>query len=78
MKSEIVVRRNMTLTNEKARNMCRLNYEDNDFLLTTQNGRCIIIDKSKGIIHIEETMIIFKNIKNTFKIFWKKEKIKLF
>lgn len=29
MKSEIVVRKNMTLTNEKVKNMCRLNYEDN-------------------------------------------------
>ena len=33
MKSEIVVKKNMTLTNEKVKNMCRLNYEDNDFLL---------------------------------------------
>lgn len=53
MKSEIVIRKNMTLTNDKAKNMCRLNYEDNDFLFTTQNGRCIIIDKTKNIIHIE-------------------------
>lgn len=53
MKSEIAVRKNMTLTNEKAKNMCRLNYEDNDFLFTTQNGRCVIIDKSKGMINIE-------------------------
>lgn len=53
MKSEIVVRKNMTLTNEKVKNMCRLNYEDNDFLFTTQYGRCVIIDKSKGIINIE-------------------------
>lgn len=53
MKSEIVVRKNMTLTNEKAKNMCRLNYEDNDFWFTTQDGRYVIIDKSKQIIHIE-------------------------
>lgn len=53
MKSEIIVRKNMTLTNEKAKNMCRLNYEDNDFLFTTQDGKCVIIDKSKQIIHIE-------------------------
>lgn len=53
MKSEITVRKNMTLTNEKAKNMCRLNYEDNDFLFTTQNGKYVIIDKSKQIIHIE-------------------------
>lgn len=54
MESEIIVRKNMTLTNEKAKNMCRLNYEDNDFLFTTtQDGKCVIIDKSKQIIHIE-------------------------
>ena len=53
MKSKIVVRKNMTLTNEKAKNMCRLNYEDNDFLFTTQDGRYVIIDKSKQIIYIE-------------------------
>ena len=53
MKSEIVVRENMTLTNKKARNMCRLNYENNDFWFTMKDGRCVIIDKSKKIIHIE-------------------------
>ena len=53
MESKITVRKNMTLTNEKAKNMCRLNYEDNNFLFTTKDGRCIIIDKSKQIIHIE-------------------------
>ncbi len=54
MESEIIVRKNMTLTNEKAKNMCRLNYEDNDSLFTTtQDGKCVIIDKSKQIIHIE-------------------------
>lgn len=53
MESEIIVRKNMTLTNEKAKNMCRLNYEDNDFWFTTQDGKCVIIDKSKQIIHIE-------------------------
>ena len=53
MKSKITVRKNMTLTNEKAKNMCRLNYEDNNFLFTTKDGRCIIIDKSNQIIHIE-------------------------
>lgn len=54
MESEIIVRKNMTLTNEKAKNMCRLNYEDNDFLFTTtQDEKCVIIDKSKQIIHIE-------------------------
>ncbi len=53
MKSEIIVRKNMTLTNEKAKNMCRLNYEDNDFIFTTQGERNVIIDKAKGIIHIE-------------------------
>lgn len=54
MESEIIVRKNMTLTNEKAKNMCRLNYEDNDFLFTTtQDGKCVIIDKSKQIMHIE-------------------------
>ena len=53
MKSKITVRKNMTLTNEKIKNMCRLNYEDNDFLFTTKNGKCVIIDKSKLIIDIE-------------------------
>ena len=53
MESEIIVRKNMTLTNEKVKNMCRLNYEDNDFLFTTHDGKCVIIDKSKLIIHIE-------------------------
>ena len=53
MSSEITIRKNMTLTNEKAKNMCRLNYENNDFLFTMKDGRCVIIDKSKGIIHIE-------------------------
>lgn len=53
MKSKIVVRKNMTLTNEKAKNMCRLNYEDNDFIFTTQGEKNVIIDKAKGIIHIE-------------------------
>lgn len=33
MESKITVRKNMTLTNEKAKNMCRLNYEDNNFYL---------------------------------------------
>ena len=45
MESEIIVRKNMTLTNEKVKNMCRLNYEDNDFLFTTHDGKCVIIDK---------------------------------
>ncbi len=53
MKSKIIVRKNMTLTNEKIKNMCRLNYEDNDFFFTTQNGKCVIIDKSKLIINVE-------------------------
>jgi radical SAM superfamily enzyme YgiQ (UPF0313 family) len=53
MESKIVVRKNMTITNEKLQNMCRLNYEDNDFLFTTQSGKCVIIDKAKGIINIE-------------------------
>ena len=53
MESEIIVRKNMTLTNEKVKNMCRLNYEDNDFLFTTHDGKCVIMDKSKLIIHIE-------------------------
>ena len=44
MESEIIVRKNMTLTNEKVKNMCRLNYEDNDFLFTTQDGKCVIKD----------------------------------
>ena len=67
MESEIVVRKNMTLTNEKVKNMCRLNYEDNDFLFTTHDGKCVIIDKSKLSILKEMMIAIFKNIRNTFK-----------
>lgn len=53
MKSKIIVKKNMTLTNDKAKSMCRLNYEDNDFLFTTQDGKNVIIDKANGVIHIE-------------------------
>lgn len=53
MKSEILVKENLTLTNERMKLMCRLKYEDNDFLFTIENGINIILDKRKSIIYIE-------------------------
>ncbi len=53
MKSEIIIKENLTLTDEKIKSMCRLNFEDNDVLLTTENGRCIILDKRNNIIYLE-------------------------
>ncbi len=53
MKIETIIKENLTLTNEKIKSMCRLNFEDNDFLYTIENGRNIILDKRKNIIYIE-------------------------
>lgn len=53
MKFETIIKENVTLTNEKIKSMCRLNFEDNDFLYTIENGRNIILDKRKNIIYIE-------------------------
>lgn len=53
MKPEVKIRGNLTLTDEKIKTMCRLGFEDNDYLFTMRNGRNIIIDKRKNIIHIE-------------------------
>jgi len=53
MKFETIIKENLTLTNEKIKSMCRLNFEDNDFLYTIENGRNIILDKRKNIIYIE-------------------------
>ena len=38
MKTKTVIRENLTLTDEKIKSMCRLNFEDNDFLFTMENG----------------------------------------
>ena len=53
MKFETIIKENLTLTNEKIKSMCRLNFEDNDFLYTIENGRNIILDKRKNIIYRE-------------------------
>ncbi|HBC84387.1 MAG TPA: radical SAM protein [Clostridiales bacterium] len=53
MKSEIVIKENISLTDEKIKTMCKLNFEDNDFLFTMENGKSIIIDKRKNIIYVE-------------------------
>ena len=55
MKNEIVVKENLTLTDEKIKSMCRLNFEENDFLFTNENGINIIIDKQKNIIYVEDS-----------------------
>ena len=39
MKTKTVIRENLTLTDEKIKSMCRLNFEDNDFLFTVENGK---------------------------------------
>lgn len=54
MESKIVIKENISLTDEKIKTMCRLNFEDNDFLFTTENGRNIILDKRKSIIYVDE------------------------
>ena len=53
MKSEIVIKENISLTDEKIKTMCKLNFEDNDFLFTMENGKSIIIDKRKNIIYVD-------------------------
>ena len=53
MKPEVKIKGNLTLTDEKIKTMCRLGFEDNDYLFTMRNGRNIIVDKRKNIIHIE-------------------------
>ena len=50
---ETVIKENLTLTDEKIKSMCRLNFEDNDFLFTVEKGVNIILDKRKNIIYIE-------------------------
>lgn len=54
MKSEIVIKENISLKDEKIKTMCRLNFEDNDFLFTMENGKNIILDKRKSIIYVED------------------------
>lgn len=53
MNSEIVIRENLALTDEKIKSMCRLNYENNDFLFTMENGKAVILDKEKSILYLE-------------------------
>lgn len=53
MKSETVIRENLTFTDEKIIAMCRLNFEDNDFSFTMENGKVIILDKEKNILYVE-------------------------
>lgn len=53
MKTKTVIKENLTLTDEKIRSICRLNFEDNDFLFTVENGKNIILDKRKNIVYIE-------------------------
>jgi len=53
MKTKIVIRENLTLTDEKIKSMCRLNFEDNDFLFTVEKGKNIILDKRKNIVYVE-------------------------
>ena len=53
MKTKTVIRENLTLTDEKIKSMCRLNFEDNDFLFTVENGKNIILDKRKNIVYVE-------------------------
>ena len=47
MKTKIVIRENLTLTDEKIKSMCRLKFEDNDFLFTVEEGKDIILDREK-------------------------------
>lgn len=53
MKTKIVIRENLTLTDEKIKSMCRLKFEDNDFLFTVEEGKDIILDKRKNIVYVE-------------------------
>ncbi len=53
MKTKTVIRENLTLTDERIKSMCRLNFEDNDFLFTVENEKNIILDKRKNIVYVE-------------------------
>lgn len=53
MKTKTVIRENLTLTDEKIKSMCRLNFEDNDFLFAVEKGKNIILDKRKNIVYVE-------------------------
>lgn len=53
MLSKTVIKENLTLTNDRIKVMCRLNFEDNDFLFSMEKGKCIILNKSKNILYIE-------------------------
>lgn len=53
METKTVIKENLTLTDEKIKAMCRLNFEDNDFLFTVENEKNIILDKRKNIIYVE-------------------------
>ncbi len=53
MKTKTAIKENLTLTNEKIKSMCRLNFEDNDLLFTVEKGKNIILDKKKNTIYIE-------------------------
>lgn len=49
----MIIKERLSLTNEKIKSMCRLNFEDNNFLFTTEQEENIIIDKQKSIIYLE-------------------------
>lgn len=49
----MIVKEGLSLTNENIKSMCKLNFEDNNFLFTTEKGKYIIIDKQKSLIYIE-------------------------
>lgn len=49
----MIVNEELNLTNEKIKSMCQLNFEDNDYLFTIEQGKNIIIDKQKSILYVE-------------------------
>lgn len=53
MKNNIIVKKDLIITDEKIKLMCRLNFEENDFLFTSENGTNIIVDKRKSTIYLE-------------------------
>lgn len=53
MKYKTVIKENCIFTNKKAKSMCKLNFEDNDFLFTNEKGINVILDKKNNTIHIE-------------------------
>lgn len=53
MENEIVIKDNIIIIDEKVKTFCRLNFEDNEFYFTNENGINIIIDKRKSIISID-------------------------